>query len=47
MIDYITGKVTELNPAFVVVECNGIGYNINISLNTYAALDKADHGARY
>jgi Holliday junction DNA helicase RuvA len=41
MIDYITGTVTSLNPAFVVVECNGIGYNINISLNTYAALDKA------
>lgn len=41
MIDYITGTVTGLNPAFVVVECGGIGYNINISLNTYAALDKA------
>ncbi|MCU0458955.1 MAG: Holliday junction branch migration protein RuvA [Bacteroidales bacterium] len=41
MIDYITGTVTELNPACVVVECNGIGYSINISLNTYTALDKA------
>jgi Holliday junction DNA helicase RuvA len=41
MIDYITGKVTVLTPAYVVVECNGIGYNINISLNTYAALEKA------
>jgi Holliday junction DNA helicase RuvA len=41
MIDYITGKVTGLNPACVVVECNGIGYNLNISLNTYAALEKA------
>lgn len=40
MIDYITGTVTELNPAFVVVECNGIGYSINISLNTYAVLEK-------
>jgi Holliday junction DNA helicase RuvA len=41
MIDYINGTVTELNPAFVVVDCNGIGYSINISLNTYAALEKA------
>ena len=41
MIDYITGKITELNPAAVVVECNGIGYSLNISLNTYAALDRA------
>jgi len=41
MIDYITGKVTELNPACVVVECNGIGYSLNISLNTYAVLEKA------
>jgi len=40
MIDYITGKVTELNPAIAVIECNGIGYSINISLNTYAALEK-------
>jgi len=42
MIDYITGSVTELNPAYVVVECNGIGYSINISLNTYATLEKSE-----
>jgi Holliday junction DNA helicase RuvA len=42
MIDYITGKVAELNPAFVVVESHGIGYSINISLNTYTALEKAE-----
>jgi Holliday junction DNA helicase RuvA len=42
MIDYITGKITELNPACAVVECNGIGYSINISLNTYADLEKAE-----
>lgn len=42
MIDYITGTITGLNPACVVVECNGIGYSLNISLNTYTALEKAD-----
>jgi Holliday junction DNA helicase RuvA len=42
MIDYITGRVTGLNPAVAVVECNGIGYSINISLNTYALLEKTD-----
>ncbi|MBE0667300.1 MAG: Holliday junction branch migration protein RuvA, partial [Bacteroidales bacterium] len=42
MIDYITGTVTELNPAIVVIECNGIGYGINISLNTYGALEKKE-----
>ncbi len=42
MIDYITGSVTELNPALVVVECNSIGYSINISLTTYADLEKSE-----
>jgi Holliday junction DNA helicase RuvA len=42
MIEYITGTITGLNPACVVVECNGIGYSLNISLNTYTALEKAD-----
>ncbi|MEZ4998074.1 MAG: Holliday junction branch migration protein RuvA [Bacteroidales bacterium] len=42
MIDYITGTITGLNPACVVVECNGVGYSLNISLNTYTALEKAD-----
>lgn len=40
MIDYIRGTVAELNPACVVIECNNIGYSINISLNTYAALER-------
>ncbi len=41
MIDYIKGRVAELNPAYVVIECNGIGYDINISLNTFSAIEKA------
>lgn len=35
MISYVKGKLVEKTPTYVVVECNGIGYHINISLNTY------------
>lgn len=42
MYDYIKGKLVEKNPAFTVVDCNGIGYLINISLNTYARLKDQD-----
>jgi holliday junction DNA helicase RuvA len=38
MIEYIAGLVTELNPAYVILEAGSIGYCINISLTTYGAL---------
>lgn len=38
MIEYIRGELIETTPAFAVVDCNGIGYGINISLNTYSAI---------
>jgi Holliday junction DNA helicase RuvA len=38
MIEYIKGVLTELTPAMAVVETAGIGYALNISLNTFTAV---------
>lgn len=38
MIEYIKGELTEINPTEAVVEVNGIGYLLNISLNTFTAI---------
>ena len=38
MIEYIRGELAELAPTYVVLESNGIGYMLNISLVTYAEL---------
>ncbi|MES5188847.1 Holliday junction branch migration protein RuvA [Prevotella bivia] len=38
MIEYIKGELAELTPTLAVVEARGVGYAINISLNTYSAI---------
>ena len=38
MIEYIRGELTELTPALATVEAAGVGYGLNISLNTYSAV---------
>jgi len=35
MIEYIQGKIVNKNPAYVVIDINGLAYHINISINTY------------
>lgn len=42
MIAYLKGKITFKNPAFVYVECNGVGYHVNISLNTFRQIEEKD-----
>ena len=38
MIEYIKGELTELTPAYATVEAAGVGYGLNISLNTFSAI---------
>lgn len=47
MIDYISGKIAELTPTRVVLDNGGIGYAIEISLQTYAALESQKEAKVY
>ncbi len=42
MIAHIQGKLVEKTPTEVVIDCNGVGYHVNISLHTYSLLPKTD-----
>jgi Holliday junction DNA helicase RuvA len=47
MFEFIRGIFMECNPAHVVVETGGIGYYINISLNTYSKINQKKEGLIY
>ena len=47
MIAYLSGKFAYKNPAVVFVEVHGIGYEVNISLNTYAHIQHLQEGKLY
>ena len=42
MITQLQGKLIEKNPTHVVIDCHGVGYFVNISLNTYSALPEGE-----
>ncbi len=38
MYNYIKGKLDEVNPAYAIIDCGGVGYLLEITLNTYAEI---------
>ncbi len=47
MIEYVKGEIAEITPAYTVVECSGMGYMLNISLNTYTQLQNQKQAKVY
>jgi Holliday junction DNA helicase RuvA len=43
MITHIRGKLIEKNPTNLVIECNGVGYDIKISLHTFSSLSNEEN----
>ena len=42
MITFLKGNMIELSPTHAVVECNGVGYYLHISINTFSKFEKSD-----
>ena len=43
MITHIQGRLVEKNPTSVVIDCHGIGYEINISLHTFSLIPNEEN----
>ena len=43
MITHLKGKLIEKNPTNIVVDCNGVGYSVNISLHTFSQLPSGEN----
>ena len=47
MYEYLSGKLDEICPDHAIVECGGVGYYVNISLQTYAAIEHLGEARLY
>ncbi|MDD3771862.1 MAG: Holliday junction branch migration protein RuvA [Weeksellaceae bacterium] len=43
MIAHLNGKLIEIHPTYLVIECGGVGYKVNISLNSYSKIGKEEN----
>ncbi len=42
MITHIEGKLTEKNPSYAIIDCNGVGYYLHITVNTYSKIGASE-----
>ena len=42
MISYLKGAITFKSPVYIIVEAGGVGYHVNISLNTYSRIHREE-----
>ena len=47
MITQINGRLVEKSPTELVIDCNGLGYLVNISLNTFSLLSDSENISLY
>lgn len=47
MIEFVRGKIDEITPASAVIDCNGVGYFLNISVNTFSAIQGKETAKLY
>ncbi|MBP3289671.1 MAG: Holliday junction branch migration protein RuvA [Alistipes sp.] len=47
MYEYISGKITDLAPTYAVIEAGGVGYYLNISLQTFSAIEGSESARLY
>jgi Holliday junction DNA helicase RuvA len=43
VLNHLSGKLIEKNPAYIIIECGGVGYFVNISVNTYSKIPDKEH----
>lgn len=47
MYEYFAGPLTEITPSYAVIDCAGVGYHIEITLNTYSAIKEQNDAKLY
>ncbi len=47
MYEYISGRIAEVTPAYAVIDAGGVGYYLNISLQTFSEIEKLNEARLY